>query len=103
MLLPRSPPTVGGADDGVPAYYSTGIRAFTPSIANMAPPAACRYVVLLYAFRARRRGFEVSVMKTSMNILALSGGRVRPPLVELQEADLVELRALASTWASVQR
>ncbi len=42
-------------------------------------------------------------MKALMNILGLSGGRVRPPLVELPEPDLVELRTLASTWASVQR
>lgn len=114
---------IGGAgDDLVPAYYSTGIRAFTSSIANVAPALAVQlheaasgndrvtlerlmrqYVVPLYAFRARRRGYEVSVMKALMNMLGMSGGRVRPPLVELSEADLAELRTLADNWASVQR
>ena len=61
------------------------------------------YVVPLYAFRARRRGYEVSVMKALMNMLGLSGGRVRPPLVELPEEDLAELHVLAGSWASVQR
>lgn len=114
---------IGGAgDDLVPAYYSTGIRTFTSSIANVAPALAVQlheaasendrvtlerlmrqYVVPLYAFRARRRGYEVFVMKALMDMVGLAGGRVRPPLVELAEEDLAELRTLAGSWATVQR
>ena len=112
---------IGGAgDDMVPAYYSTGIRAFTSSIAAIAPAVAVQlheaasagdaatvarlmdgWVVPLYAFRARRRGYEVTVMKELLNIMGLPGGRVRPPLPDLAAPDLAELRQLAARWQSV--
>ena len=38
------------------------------------------YVVPLYVLRAKRRGYEVSVMKALMDLLGLAGGPVRPPL-----------------------
>jgi 5-dehydro-4-deoxyglucarate dehydratase len=112
---------IGGAgDDMVPAYYALGIRAFTSSISNVAPGIAVQlhqaasdgdaatlarlmesYVVPLYAFRARRRGYEVTVMKELMTLIGLSGGRVRPPLPDLAAADLADLRQLAARWQSV--
>ena len=96
----------------VPAYYSTGIRAFTSSIVNVAPRSRCELhdapagdiaatfgepdaelnVVPLYALRARRRGYEVAVIKALMEFRwhvrrpraaaarrALSAGRGRRP------------------------
>ena len=94
---------VGGAgDDLVPAYYAAGIRAFTSSVWNVAPrlsqdlherasrgdtPALAgpmsELIVPLYALRATRRGYEVTVMKALMDALGLRGGRVRPPLAEI--------------------
>ena len=66
-------------DDGVPGYYSIGLRTYTSSIATVAPKLSLRlhevaaagdrealaalmrdFVVPLYAFRARRRGYETS-------------------------------------------
>lgn len=111
---------IGGAgDDLVPAYYSTGIRAFTSSIANIAPHVAVQLhnaasvgdaatlqplmndlIVPLYAMRARRRGYEVTVMKVLMNLMGLAGGRVRPPLPELHANDLAEVKAMAAQWAA---
>jgi 5-dehydro-4-deoxyglucarate dehydratase len=111
---------IGGAgDDMVPAYYSTGIRAFTSSIANIAPhlavqlheaaaagnaaalqPLMTDLIVPLYAMRARRRGYEVTVMKVLMNLMGLAGGRVRPPLPELHEDHLAEVKAMAARWAA---
>src|SRR5215471_15434417 len=92
---------IGGAgDDMVPGYYSIGIRTYTSSIANVAPRLSLRLhelasagkaeeltklmdelVIPLYALRARRKGYEVSVMKAMMEIVGLVGGPVRPPLV----------------------
>jgi 5-dehydro-4-deoxyglucarate dehydratase len=112
---------VGGAgDDLVPAYYALGIRAFTSSIANVAPRLALELherasrggdaelarlmselVVPLYALRARRRGYEVTVVKALMNLLGLAGGPVRPPLVELRPEELGELRALVPRWQAL--
>ncbi|MEN3337802.1 MAG: 5-dehydro-4-deoxyglucarate dehydratase [Acidobacteriota bacterium] len=109
---------IGGAgDDLVPAYYALGIRAFTSSIANVSPEIAMalhvagsagdtatltrlmsEYVVPIYALRARRKGYEVAVMKELMNMLGLTGGSVRPPLVPLRPEELTELRALLPHW-----
>src|SRR3954447_997528 len=109
---------IGGAgDDLVPAYYALGIRVFTSSIANVAPEIALQlhvaastgdaatvarlmadYVVPIYALRARRKGYEVTVMKEFMSMLGLAGGFVRPPLVALRAEELQELRALVPQW-----
>jgi 5-dehydro-4-deoxyglucarate dehydratase len=112
---------IGGAgDDCVPAYYSLGIRTYTSSIATVAPrlslqlheAASARdaaalkqlmdtYVVPLYALRARRRGFEVSVMKEMMNVLGLAAGPVRPPLPSLSPQDRADVRTLLEIWKPV--
>jgi 5-dehydro-4-deoxyglucarate dehydratase len=112
---------IGGAgDDLVPAYYALGIRTFTSSVANVSPEIALQlhsagsrgdaaslaqlmtdYVVPVYAMRARRKGYEVTVMKELMNALGLAGGCVRPPLVALRPEELLEVRALVPQWQKV--
>jgi 5-dehydro-4-deoxyglucarate dehydratase len=109
---------IGGAgDDMVPSYYSTGIRTFTSSISNVSCKLALQlhelasagnhaalkpimrdYVTPMYAFRARRKGYEVSVMKELMMLLGLAGGPVRPPLENLRPEEIDELRATVSLW-----
>jgi 5-dehydro-4-deoxyglucarate dehydratase len=109
---------IGGAgDDLVPAYYALGIRTFTSSISNVSPEIALQlhvagsagdaaaldrlmtdYVVPVYALRARRKGYEVTVMKELMTMLGLAGGFVRPPLVPLRAEELREVRALVPQW-----
>ena len=109
---------IGGAgDDMVAAYYSIGIRTFTSSIATVAPRLSLklhelgeagdaetltdlldRCVIPLYALRARRRGYEVSVMKAMMDMVGLNGGPVRPPLVNVKPEEEDELRAILATW-----
>ena len=97
----------------MPAHYALGIRAFTSSVANVAPAIALQlhtaasngdsaqlqrlmreYVVPLYALRGRRRGYEVTVMKALMDRVGLAGGRVRPPLAELSSQDAADVLAL---------
>ena len=39
-----------------------------------------QFVHPLYALRERKRGYEVSIMKTMMDLIGLKGGPVRPPL-----------------------
>jgi len=111
---------VGGAgDDLVGTYYRLGTRCYTSSISNVAPKLALqlhdvaangdevtlaelmkKYVVPLYAFRAKRKGFEVSVMKAMMEMQGHAAGPVRPPLANLNASELEELRALMDDWAS---
>lgn len=109
---------VGGVgDDNVPAYYSIGIRTYTSSIATVAPrlsielhevasrgdSAALRklmdqFVTPLYAFRARRKGYEVSVMKEMMMLIGLAAGPVRPPLANVRKEEVAELKTLLEGW-----
>ena len=109
---------IGGAgDDMVPAYYSIGIRTYTSSIATVAPRLSLKLHVLaanrreeellelmrqcvipLYAIRARRKGYEVSTMKALMDMAGLSGGPVRPPLVDVRAEEKEELRAILAKW-----
>lgn len=112
---------IGGiGDDMVPAYYSIGIRTYTSSIATIAPrlslqlherasmldnPSLGRlmrnYVLPLYALRARRKGYEVSVMKKAMEILGKPAGPVRPPLPEVRPEEVKELEALMERYEPV--
>jgi 5-dehydro-4-deoxyglucarate dehydratase len=109
---------IGGAgDDMVPGYYSIGIRTYTSSIANVAPRLSLRLhelasaghsdeltqlmnelVIPLYTLRARRKGYEVSAMKAMMDMIGLTGGPVRPPLVDLRPEDTQTLRGMMDRW-----
>ena len=109
---------IGGAgDDCVPGYYSIGIRTYTSSIATIAPKLSLelheaasagdsarlmrlmnQYVTPLFVLRARRKGYEVSVMKEMMNLIRRAAGPVRPPLASLRPDEIVELRALLEKW-----
>jgi 5-dehydro-4-deoxyglucarate dehydratase len=109
---------IGGAgDDLVGAYYRLGIRTYTSSISNVAPrlslalhdlaaagdeatlaPLLRDHVVPLYALRARRKGYEVSAMKAMMAPIGLAGGPVRPPLVEVNDAERGELQRMLDGW-----
>jgi 5-dehydro-4-deoxyglucarate dehydratase len=112
---------IGGAgDDLVPAYYGIGIRAFTSSIANVSSAIAVQlhdtaskgdaaalqalmstYVIPIYMLRAKRRGYEVSVMKSLMDLLGLAGGPVRPPLANLRPEEVETLRTTVPAWRAV--
>ncbi len=109
---------IGGAgDDMVPAYYALGVRTYTSSISNVAPKLSIaldeaasarddakltelvqKYVVPLYEFRTRRKGYEVSAMKVMMDLVGLKGGPSRPPVVEVLPEEVDELRAMVADW-----
>ena len=109
---------IGGAgDDMVAAYFSISVTTFSSSIATVAPQLSLklweladardsemltdlldRCVVPLYALRARRKGYEVSAMKAMMDMVGLSGGPVRPPLVNVKPDEEDELRTILASW-----
>src|SRR3954471_7108357 len=109
---------IGGAgDDAVPAYYTIGIRTYTSSIANVSPKLSIRLhelasaghsdeltklmnelIVPLYELRGRRKGYEVSAMKSMMDMAGLVGGPVRPPLVDLKPNEVEMLRGMMDRW-----
>jgi 5-dehydro-4-deoxyglucarate dehydratase len=109
---------IGGAgDDLVTGYYSLGLRTYTSSIATVEPRLSLQlhelaasgrqsellavmqqHVVPLYAMRTRRKGYEVSTMKTLMDLAGQSGGPVRPPLVNVKAEEVEELRGILAGW-----
>jgi 5-dehydro-4-deoxyglucarate dehydratase len=111
---------VGGAgDDLVPGYYAMGLRAYTSSIATVAPALSLaldktaaagdsagltrlmnEYVIPLYALRARKKGYEVSAMKVAMDAVGLVGGAVRPPLCPVKPEEVEEIRAMMGRWGA---
>ena len=112
---------IGGAgDDMVRAYYSLGIRTYTSSIAAIAPRLSMQlherasmldnaslerlmsnYVLPLYGLRARRKGYEVSVMKAAMEVLGKPAGPVRPPLPNVRPQERKEIEALMERYEPV--
>lgn len=112
---------IGGAgDDMAPSYYGLGIRTYTSSLANIAPKLSlqihdlasqndlvplnelmAKYVIPHYAIRSRRKGYEVSVVKAQMDIFGMAGGPVRPPLVNVTESEMNELRTISESWGPI--
>jgi 5-dehydro-4-deoxyglucarate dehydratase len=107
----------GLGDDCVPTYFAAGVQAFTSSISNIAPklsleladagmkrdfarldPLMERFVNPLYAIRERAKGYEVSVMKDAMEILGMTAGPVRPPLMNTRPADVADIRELMGVY-----
>ncbi len=107
----------GLGDDCIPTYFAAGVQAYTSSISNIAPklsleladagmkrdfdrldPLMERFVHPLYALRERHKGYEVSVMKDAMEILGMTAGPVRPPLMNTKPADIADLRELMGVY-----
>jgi 5-dehydro-4-deoxyglucarate dehydratase len=102
----------GVGDDMVDDYFAAGAEGYTSSLSNLMPhlsydlyvaasqgqTAALRAlmdskVYPLYEMRAKRKGYEVSTIKTAMNLLGMPAGPVRPPLPELTPAERQEIAA----------
>jgi 5-dehydro-4-deoxyglucarate dehydratase len=107
----------GLGDDCVPSYFAAGVQGYTSSISNVAPRLSLalseagmardfarldvlmnKYVHPLYAIRERMKGYEVSVMKTAMELLGIPAGPVRPPLANTRPQDVPEIRSLMELY-----
>lgn len=102
----------GVGDDMVDDYFAAGAEGYTSSLSNLMPqfsydlfvaasqgPSAelqdmmLNKVYPLYELRGKRKGYEVSTIKTAMAMLGMPAGPVRPPLVELTPAERQEMAA----------
>ncbi len=111
----------GLGDDCVPGYFAIGVQAYTSSISNISPRLSLlladagmkrdfvplnelmhRYVNPLYALRERSRGYEVAVMKQAMEMLGISAGPVRPPLMNCRARDIEDLRKLMEVYQELE-
>lgn len=103
----------GSGDDLVGPYFAAGAEGFTSSLACFWPEAAgelfrlassgdvaglaayhAEVVAPIYAMRQRRPGYEVSVMKTAMDLLGYVAGPARAPLANPTPAEREELATL---------
>jgi 5-dehydro-4-deoxyglucarate dehydratase len=94
-------------------YLEMGVTTYSSAIFNFLPDwalsfyeavrrrdrdavyAELRAFVLPYiALRNRKRGYAVSIVKAGMNAVGRPAGPVRPPLTDLDAAELAELAAL---------
>jgi 5-dehydro-4-deoxyglucarate dehydratase len=94
-------------------YLEMGVTTYSSAIFNFLPEWALafydlvrrrdrdavyrelRAFVLPYiAIRNRKRGYAVSIVKAGMNAVGRPAGPVRPPLTDLDAAELAELKAL---------
>ena len=94
-------------------YLELGVTTYSSAIFNFMPEwalefyanvrrhdrtavyAALRDFVLPYiAIRNRRKGYAVSIVKAGMTAVGRPAGPVRPPLTDLDAADMQELAAL---------
>jgi 5-dehydro-4-deoxyglucarate dehydratase len=86
--------------------YSSAIFNFLPDFANAFYASVRRrdhatidrglreFVLPYIAIRNRRRGYAVSIVKGGMKVIGRSAGPVRPPLLDLTEAELADLKRL---------
>lgn len=112
----------GLGDDCAPTYFAVGVQAFTSSISNISPKVSlalskagmardfaaldglmARFVNPLYALREKVKGYEVSVMKTAMEMMGKPAGPVRPPLENTRDAHMAELRQIVDTYLAYER
>ncbi len=103
----------GMAEPFVPSYWNLGVKTFTSGLACFMPHVTMKILQMaregdfveinrilnqsvtpLYELRNRRPGYKVSMIKSAMTLAGLAGGRVRPPLTEMSEADHADLEAL---------
>jgi 5-dehydro-4-deoxyglucarate dehydratase len=107
----------GLGDDCVPTYFAAGVQAYTSSISNISPRVSLalaeagmardfekldglmyKYVHPLYAFRERVKGYEVSAVKTAMEMIGKPAGPVRPPLTNTRQQDMDDLRKVMDAF-----
>ena len=110
--------TCGLAELWAPFFHLAGAEGFTSGLANFAPDVALALFDALAAgdqetamkIRSTCHQFEeirardasannVAAVKTAMDSLSLAGGRVRPPLRDLDGRTAEEVRLAISEWS----
>lgn len=95
------------------AYFGAGVTTYSSAVFNFIPELSQEFYTALlkgdrtrndeilrkfflpYAkIRNRRQGYAVSVVKAGLKAIGRDPGRVRPPLIDLTEAEVDQLREL---------
>jgi 5-dehydro-4-deoxyglucarate dehydratase len=94
-------------------YLDMGVTTYSSAVFNFVPEfatgfyAAVRrrdhaaiqaglknFILPLIAIRNRKKGYAVSMIKAGMKVIGRDSGPVRPPLTDLNEAEIAEIGAL---------
>src|SRR5262245_25479461 len=94
-------------------YFAAGFTTYSSAVYNFIPAAAQRFYAAVkagdrrttddllssffmpyIALRNRRRGYAVIIVKAGMRIMGRPAGRVRPPLTDLTEAEMDDLKGI---------
>jgi len=97
-------------------YFAAGFTTYSSAVYNFIPAVAQRFYAAVkagdqrttdallssffvpyIALRNRRRGYAVSIVKAGMRIMGRSAGRVRPPLTDLTEPEMDELKGIIAS------
>jgi 5-dehydro-4-deoxyglucarate dehydratase len=104
---------VGGLPTAETFALQLGVTTYSSALYNFLPEFALRFYAAVRAqdrtavyqmlndfvlpyldIRDRAKGYAVSIVKAGLTAVGRDGGRVRPPLADLTEAELAELTAL---------
>jgi 5-dehydro-4-deoxyglucarate dehydratase len=92
--------------------YSSAVFNFVPAFATAFYAAVRRrdhatiqaglknFILPLIAIRNRKKGYAVSMIKAGMKVIGRDSGPVRPPLTDLNEAEIAEVAALVAKLPS---
>lgn len=95
--------------------YSSAVFNFVPEFATAFYAAVRRqdreavaaglrdFILPLIAIRNRKKGYAVAMIKAGMKVIGRDSGPVRPPLTELPQSELDELKTLVATLPSKQK
>src|SRR4029077_14558996 len=94
-------------------YLDMGVTTYSSAVFNFVPGFATQFYAAvrrrdhkaihaglkdfslpLIAIRNRKRGYAVSMIKAGMKVIGRDSGPVRPPLTDLNEAEITELAAV---------
>jgi 5-dehydro-4-deoxyglucarate dehydratase len=94
-------------------YFAAGFTTYSSAVYNFIPQTAQRFYAAVKAgdgqvtddlltkfflpyieLRNRKRGYAVSIVKAGMRLTGRPAGPVRPPLTDLTDGELAELRAI---------
>ncbi|HTJ56622.1 MAG TPA: 5-dehydro-4-deoxyglucarate dehydratase [Devosiaceae bacterium] len=97
-------------------YLEMGVTTYSSAVFNFVPEfstafyAAVRrqdreavyaglrkFILPLIAIRNRKKGYAVSIIKAGMKVIGRDSGPVRPPLTDLSEQELAELKTLIAS------
>jgi 5-dehydro-4-deoxyglucarate dehydratase len=100
-------------------YLEMGVTTYSSAVFNFVPQFAVdfyaavrrrdrqavfdglrQFILPLIAIRNRKRGYAVSIVKAGMRAIGRDSGPVRPPLTDLDAAELAELNSLIAGLAA---